>query len=104
MAQARLNGQVLQDGGLTCVVYFQWGTTTRYEFETAQQGGMTAGMMFYDVVYNLAEAVVYHFRAVAKNSRTVVYGNDASFIVPVGSLIPVLLDDADLAQILGVFK
>lgn len=103
MSQATLNGQLVDDGGLACDVRFEWGTTTDYGFETPWQGGFTSGMTFNATISGLAEGVLYHFRAVAKNSIGIVYGNDMSFAVPVGSTIPVLLDDAGLAQLLEVF-
>ena len=103
MSQATLNGQLVQDGGLTCEVHFEWGTSTAYGFETPWQGGITAGMTFNATIYGLAEGVLYHFRAVARNSRAITYGNDMTFAVPVGSTIPVLLDDAGLAQLLEVY-
>jgi hypothetical protein len=84
-------------------VHFEWGTTTDYGLETPWQGGFTSGMTFAATVYNLAEGVLYHFRAVAMNSVSITYGNDMIFAVPTGSTIPVMLDDAGLAQLLEVF-
>ena len=103
MSQATLNGQLVNDGGQPCTVHFEWGTSTNYGFETPPQGGITAGMTFAATIYNLAEGVLYHFRAIAVNSRAIAYGNDMVFALPVGSTIPVLLDDAGLAQLLEVF-
>jgi len=103
MSQATLNGQLVDDGGLVCNVRFEWGTTTDYGFETPWQGGFTSGMTFNATIYNLAEGVLYHFRAVAANSVSIAYGNDMVFALPTGSTIPVLLDDAGLAQLLEVF-
>jgi hypothetical protein len=104
MSQATLNGQLVQGGGQVCEVHFEWGTSTDYGFETPWQGGFTSGMTFAATIYNLGEGVLYHFRAVAKNSVAIAYGNDMVFSIPVGSTIPVLLDDAGLAQLLEVFK
>jgi hypothetical protein len=104
MSQATLNGQLVNDGGQTCTVHFEWGTSTDYGFETPWQGGFTSGMTFAATIYNLAEGVLYHFRAVAKNSVTISYGNDMVFALPMGSTIPVMLDDAGLAQLLEVLK
>ena len=103
MSQATLNGQLVQAGGQVCNVHFEWGTTTDYGSETPWQGGFTAGMTFSATIYNLAEGVLYHFRAVASNSTAITYGNDMVFALPVGSTIPVLLDDAGLAQLLEVY-
>jgi hypothetical protein len=102
MSQATLNGQLLQDTGEPCTVHFEWGTSTDYGFETPPQGGITAGMTFAATIYNLAEGVLYHFRAVAMNSTAIAHGNDMVFALPVGSTIPALLDDAGLAQLLEV--
>jgi hypothetical protein len=104
MSQATLNGQLVQNAGQVCDVHFEWGTTTDYGFETPWQGGFTSGMVFSDTIYDLAEGVLYHFRAVAKNATAIAYGSDMAFALPVGSTIPVLLDDAGLAQLLEVFK
>lgn len=102
MAQATLNGQLVDDGGLTCDVRFDWGTTTAYGRETPWQGGFTSGMLFNATIYNLGEGVLYHFRAVARNSRGIVYGNDMSFVTLVAPGIPVLIDDAALLRFLEV--
>jgi hypothetical protein len=64
---------------------------------------MTSGMTFAATIYNLAEGVLYHFRAVAANGVAISYGNDMVFALPMGSTIPVMLDDAGLAQLLEVF-
>lgn len=102
MSQATLNGQVVQDGGLPCTCHFEWGTSTDYGSETPPQGGITAGMTFAATIYNLAEGVLYHFRAVANNGVAIAYGNDMVFALPMGSTIPAMIDDAGLAQILEV--
>ena len=102
MAQATLNGQLVDDGGKSCTVWFEWGTSTRYGQETPKQAGLVSGDTFSAVVFNLAEGVLYHYRAVATNSTTIVYGNDQIFAVPVGSRIAVMLDDAGLYQLLEV--
>jgi len=102
MAQATLNGQLVYDGGESCTVWFEWGASTRYGHETPPQAGLTSGMTFSATVYDLSEGVLYHFRAVAKNSTAISYGNDMTFTIPVGSTIPVMLDDAGLYQLLEV--
>ena len=102
MAQATLNGQLVEDGGQTCTVWFEWGASTKYGFDTPKQSGLRAGDTFSAVVFNLAEGVLYHYRAVATNSTTIAYGNDQIFAISVGSKIPVMLDDAGLYQLLEV--
>jgi hypothetical protein len=102
MAQATLNGQLVDDGGLVCAARFDWGTDIDYGFETPWQGGFTTGMTFSHTIYNLAEGVLYHFRAVARNVNGISYGNDMAFAPLVSSGIPVMMDDAALARILEV--
>lgn len=102
MAQATLNGQLIDDGGEACSVRFEWGASTAYGMETPWQPGLTSGQSFSATISGLAEGVLYHFRAVAKNSAYIVYGNDMTFAIPVGSTIPALLDDAGLYQLLEV--
>lgn len=102
MAQATLNGQLVDDGGLVCDVRFEWGTTTDYGQETPWQGGFTSGMIFNATIYNLGEGVLYHFRAVARNSAGISYGTDMAFSTRVGSGIPVMIDDAALVRFLEV--
>jgi hypothetical protein len=100
MAQAILNGQLVDDAGLVCEVKFDWGTSRDYGFETPWQGGFTTGMLFNYTIYNLAEGMPYHFRAVARNRNGISYGNDMVFSTLVSMGIPVMMDDAVLAKIL----
>jgi hypothetical protein len=102
MSQATLNGQLTDDAGLICAVRFEWGATRDYGFETPWVGGYTSGMTFSYTLYNLAEGVPYHYRAVARNRNGVSYGNDMVFHTLVERGIPVLIDDAALAQLLEV--
>lgn len=100
MAQATLNGQLTDNGGLVCSVKFEWDTTIDYGNETPWQGGFTSGMTFSATIYGLGEGVLYHFRAVARNSRGIAYGNDMSFVTLVSPGIPVIIDDAALVGFL----
>jgi len=102
MAQATLNGHLVDDGGQPCTGWFEWGTSTRYGNETPPQGNIAIGITFSTTIYNLAEGVLYHYRAVARNSTDISYGNDQVFTIPVGSTIPIMLDDAALYQFLEV--
>lgn len=102
MAQATLNGQLIGDGGLVCDVSFEWGTTTDYGQETPWQGGFTSGMFFSATIYGLGEGVLYHFRAVARNSMGISYGNDMAFVTLLAPGIPVMMDDADLVLLMEV--
>jgi hypothetical protein len=102
MARATLNGQLVDDGGLVCEVRFEWGASTAYGFETPWVGGYTSGITFSYTLYNLAEGVPYHYRAVARNRNGVSYGNDQVFHTPVERGIPVMMDDATLVRLLEV--
>lgn len=102
MAQATLNGQIIDDGGLTCDARFEWGTTKAYGLITPWQGGFTTGSTFSATIYNLGEGVLYHFRAVARNSIGISYGQDMSFVTLVAPGIPVIIDDAALLRFLEV--
>ena len=94
MAQATLNGILEDDGGETCEVRFDWGGDINYGMETLWQGGFTSGMAFNATIYNLAAGSAFHFRAVAKNSRGIAYGNDMVFstLSPVG-LVTLVSED-----------
>lgn len=102
MAQATLNGQVVDDGGYPCSVRFEWGTTTSYGQITRWQSGFTSGMLFSDTIYGLGEGVLYHFRAVVRNSRDISYGQDMSFSTLVAAGFPVMIDDGVLLRMLEV--
>jgi len=102
MSQATLNGLLSDDGGLTCNVWFEWGTSTDYGNTTPIQGGFTSGMMFSALITGLAPGVVYHFRAVAQNAIGIAYGNDQAFATLVEPGIPVMIDDAALLGFLEV--
>lgn len=104
MSQATLNGQVVEDQGLACTCHFEWGASTEYGFVTPEIGGLVTGDTFSSTIYGLGEGVVYHFRSVANNGVSIAYGNDMTFAIPVGSTIPVLMDDADLALVLEAKK
>lgn len=94
MAQATLNGILEDDGGETCEVRFDWGGDINYGMQTPWQGGFTTGMTFNATIYNLAEGSAFHFRAVAKNSQGIVYGNDMVFATrsPLG-LVTLISED-----------
>jgi hypothetical protein len=102
MAQATMNGQLVDDGGLVCDVRFEWGSSTNYEFATPWVGGYTFGMTFSYTLYNLAEGVPYHYRAVAKNRNGVSYGKDEVIHTLIERGIGVLIDDATLVRLLEV--
>lgn len=102
MAQATLNGQVVNDGGLVCEGRFDWGATTGYGKTTAWQGGLTTGSLFNTTITGLAEGVLYHYRAVSRNAQGITYGNDVAFVTLQAAGMPVIIDDAILSRLLGV--
>ncbi len=79
MAQATLNGVLVDDGGAVCQVRFEWGLNAYYGSVTPWQTGFTTGMAFNALLTNLAEATTYHFRAVAFNINGYSYGQDMIF-------------------------
>ncbi|MDP2741405.1 MAG: hypothetical protein Q8O66_01800, partial [bacterium] len=78
--QATLNGYVYNiSSGNTNYVWFQWGTSSSYGYETQHQTQNYAGA-FNQNIANLSSGTVYHFRAVAQsNNGGVVYGSDMTF-------------------------
>ena len=70
MAQATLNGQITDDGGLPCEARFEYGLTLALGTFTPWFGGaLVTGETFSQVVTGLAGNVVYYFRAHARNSQ-----------------------------------
>ncbi|HTV41600.1 MAG TPA: immunoglobulin domain-containing protein [Candidatus Sulfotelmatobacter sp.] len=77
---ALLNADVYPNGEDTRV-YFEWGTTTNYQFTTVSVYADDL-YQFQDVdlgLSGLQPHTVYHFQAVAINSDGTVYGGDSSF-------------------------
>jgi len=60
------------------IVYFQWGTTTSYGYQTTQQYLSSTGS-FNQNIASLTPNTTYHFRAVAQGSYGTVYGQDVTF-------------------------
>ncbi|MDD2731790.1 MAG: PKD domain-containing protein [Candidatus Pacebacteria bacterium] len=77
--QATLNGNLLNLGGMDSAnVWFEWGQTSSYGRETSHYSKYNTGS-FSAAVYDLSPNTLYHFRAVAENSRGVSYGADRTF-------------------------
>lgn len=63
--QATLNGSLTSLGSVsTVVVYFEWGATTDYGFQTTEEIMNSTGD-FNATIGGLSPATTYHFRAVA---------------------------------------
>ncbi len=77
---AVMNGTVKANGNPTAV-YFQYGPTTAYGSSTMPQsmGSGTTTLSFTVPFTGLPGATLYHYRAVASNGYTTVYGSDMSF-------------------------
>ena len=68
MAQAILNGTILDDGGLGCEGRFQYGTTPALGSFTPWTGGaLRTGDPFQAVVSNLLGNTIYYFQAECRN-------------------------------------
>ena len=83
-ATVTLFGEVSDDGGDPYLeVWFQYGKTTSYGFETPRQKKYGAGE-FSAVVSGLEDCTTYHYRAVAKhqNYDDTKYGEDKIFTTP----------------------
>jgi len=77
---ATLNGYLVDDGGETCSVRFQYGETISYGHNTNWQSGFTTDEEFDAGIYNLASNTTYHVRAQAKHSDGfIVSGADRTF-------------------------
>ena len=76
---ATLNATINYVGNSTnTTVWFQWGTTTGYGNQTAQQTQSYAGATS-QTISGLTPNTTYHFQVVAQNSYGTVYGQDMTF-------------------------
>ncbi|MBI3337366.1 MAG: hypothetical protein HY005_01935 [Candidatus Staskawiczbacteria bacterium] len=74
-----LGGNLYDLGGdYSSNVWFQYGTTTSYGYETIRISQNYAGY-FNQNVYGLSPNTTYHFRAVVQNSYAINYGQDVTF-------------------------
>ncbi len=76
---ATLNGYLSSDGGASCSVRFEYGTTTGYGLTTAWTAGYTSGESFSSTIAGLSPGTTYHYRAVASNTAATGYGSDSTF-------------------------
>lgn len=62
----------------TNYVYFQWGTTIGYGYETPHQNLNNTGA-FSQTIAGLSANITYHFRAVTQSNSGTFYGQDMTF-------------------------
>ena len=87
--QATLVGEITDDGGAPNLnVWFQYGKTTSYGYETVHASKYGVGL-FCATVYSLDPCTTYYYRAVAQNSAGLSYGNNENFTT---KCIPVSVD------------
>jgi len=69
MAQARLKGRIIDDGGLPCEARFQYGTTIAMGTYTPWlAGAFVTGDTFSQLVTGLPGNTIYYFQAEARNA------------------------------------
>jgi len=79
MAQATLNGTLIDDGGQACDCGFEWGETTAYGNTTPTES-KTTGQTFSQVITGLSVSTLYYFRAIATNGAGTSYGEAQYFV------------------------
>ncbi|MBU1066953.1 hypothetical protein KKE60_04165 [Patescibacteria group bacterium] len=87
MAQATLNGTILDDGGLPCEARFQYGTTPGMGTFTAWFGGFRTGDTFSRTVTGLLGNTNYYFRVEVRNAVGTGTGGILTFITTTGTSI-----------------
>jgi len=109
MAQATLNGTILDDGGLPCEGRFQYGSTVALGSFTPWQGGaLRTGDTFSALVTGLMGGTLYFFRAEARNAMGVgTYGAVLSFLTllaltPTVDILPTTYETECAATLNGV--
>jgi nitrous oxidase accessory protein NosD len=75
---AVIHGFLLDGGGESCTVYFEYGFTTSYGNVTASQS-TTSWNSFTATLNTLQQGKIYHYRAYAENTRGNDYGDDMVF-------------------------
>lgn len=90
MTGATLNGIVTDDGGETCYVSFEWGTTPAYGNTTITQYKTIGQSFSASLAGLLTPATVYHFRAVGNNTNTTDNGIDRIFTTSTTTTIPII--------------
>jgi len=94
---ATLTGEVTDDGGdPNLYVWFQYGKTTSYGYETPHQSKYGTGE-FTATVTGLENCTTYHYRAVAKhqNFDDTMYGEDKTFTTVCNATVDIKANGSD---------
>jgi hypothetical protein len=75
----KFQGQIVDDGGATCTIWFEYGPTVSYGSSTATQTGYNTGDTFGTFQNGFTTGSLYHYRSAAKNSAGTSYGADVLF-------------------------
>lgn len=91
---ATLHGTVNPNGSTT-MVYFQYGTTTNYQFKTAAQSKTGSTTLNVNAnISSLSASTTYHFRIVATNNGGTTFGGDMTFTTLSATGAPVVTTKA----------
>ena len=82
MAQAILNGTLVDDGGFPCDCRFEYGETIAYGIYTEWLPALVTGDTFQQVVYGLRHGTTYYYRAIASNPIGVALAVGVSLTTP----------------------
>ena len=89
---AVLHGFMIDDGGETCTVWFEYGKTVGFGTNTSnQQANSTEN--FSATISNLDSATKYYFRAVSQNSNATSYGATLNFTTGVNPIPDISNED-----------
>lgn len=80
-SSAKLHGDLIYLNDTSCQVWFEYGETASYGYSTTKRT-FNSPTTFSTSISGLKPDTTYHFRAVAKNSRKKVYGEDNTFKTP----------------------
>ncbi len=72
----KFQGQIVNDGGASCTIWFEHGPTTSYGSSTVTQNGYNTGDIFGTFQNGLTTGSSYHYRANAQNSAGTTNGLD----------------------------
>ncbi len=82
---ATLGGYLSNDGGASCTVWVDYGTTTSYGSKTPDLGGYTSGMAWYQTASPLLPGTLYYYTARAQNSQGTSSADQKTFLTQPGS-------------------